>query len=354
MVTTITEVLAAGIVVMAVLTAVVRGRRHRLVRRRLEAEALARPLLLQALDGDPSPSDGSSGSPDGSGPSSGSSRVQLDQRVAPYLDALAVGLAAKLRGGDRAALVSLLESRGTLARARSRTRSASARARLEAVELLGGLGDTSAVVHLVARLSDPDGEVRRSAVRALGRTASPEAVPALLALLDARGVTYGDRANGVPPHYITLALLRIGSSGAGSLESALTSHGPNGRAAAAAVLGWLGETSSVSALTSALDDPAAAVRAAAVEALGRIGLPTAMSRMCELLDQAQPEPVRVAAAAALGRLGDERAAGALGTALDSPHLVTRTVAQALSRLGGAGEAQLADRCDVPEAREVLA
>lgn len=335
LVTLVTEVLAVGIVVMAALTAAVRTRRHRRVRRRLEAERVARPLLLQALDADT--------------PAPPTSRAHIEAQVGPYLDAMAAGLAGKLRGGDRAALVSFLQERGTLVKARTRTRSNDVRRRLEAVELLGGLGDTSAIGDLAARLDDTDGEVRRSAVRALGRTASPEAVPALLALLDA---PHRDRDR-LPPHYITLALLRIGSAGVGQLETALVSHGPGGRAAAAAVLGWLGETSAVPRLTSALVDPDAAVRSAAVEALGRIGLPTVMEQMCHLLREDQPEWVRVAAAQSLGRLGDDRAAGALAELLDSSHLLRRTSAEALMRLGGTGLARLMDRVDVAEVREVV-
>ncbi len=339
LVTLVTEVLAVGIVLIVVLTATVRTRRHRLVRRRTAAEELARPLLMQALAAEP-------GGPAGTAEPS---RVRIEEWVGPYLDAMATGLAAKLRGGDRAALVRFLEGRGTLVRARSRTRSIGLRRRLQAVEMLGGLGDTSAVDDLVARLADTDGEVRRSAVRALGRTGSPEAVPALLALLDADA----DVQDRVPPHYVTLALLRIGTAGVGQLQVALRSHGPNGRAAAASVLGWLGETSAVPGLTRALDDAEVAVRAAAVEALGRIGLPTQMARMCDLLDVDQPEPVRVAAAQALGRLGDDRAAAALAALFTGSHLSRRTAAQALVRLGAPGREQLTGRGDLPEVREVL-
>lgn len=322
--------MALVIVAMIVITAVVRARRHRAEARRAWAEEVARPMLLKVVAGD---EDGPSG-------------AEIDPHVGPYLDIMAAGLAGKLRGGDRAALVGLLEERGTMDRTRERSRSLLVDRRLQAVEMLGGLGSPSTVDDLVRRLDDVDDEVRRSAVRALGRTASPDAVPALLALLD-------DEERPIATHYVTLALLRIGPAGSRRLETALVTQGPVGRAAAAAVLGWLGETGAVDPLRGALDDPEPQVRACAVEALGRIGMPGAVEEMVGLLEAEQPEEVRLAAATALGRLEDPQAVPALAAVLGESHRMSLAAAEALNRLGPSGRASLAERADLAEARELL-
>ncbi len=326
----LTLALTAAVILMVALTTFARAWRRRTERRQRAAELIARPLILAALDGDEP-----------------HSAVQVSTEVGRYLDSMAVGMAGKLRGADRAALVDLLGRRGTVAKARRRTRSQFAGRRLRAVELLGSLGVAEALPDLVARLADPDEEVRRGAVRALGRTAAPDAVPALLALLDAP-------RRPESAHYITLALLRIGPAATERLADAVRTHGPRGREAAAQVLGWLGETSSVGALTTALQDEDERVRAAAVDALGRIGLPTAAPAMRLLLGTEQPELVRVTAAKALGRLGDPDSIGLLHGLLGESHVLARTAAVALSQLGPRGIAVLRQESLVPEADEVLA
>jgi len=333
----LTEVLTGLVVLLVLATTVARAWRRRRERAVARAEAQARPIVLAALDGEA----------EAGGPSS-----RLQARVERQLEFLAAGLAGKLRGADRAALVELLRRRGIVDRARERTRSLLARRRLRAVEQLGALGVAEAVPELVARLEDSDAEVRRAAVRALGRTTSPAAVPALLALLDAPRRTES-------AHYITLALLRIGPGAAEKLIRALDTHGPRGRAAAAKVLGWLGETSAVVALTRALDDDEDDVRAAAVDALGRIGLPTAAPRMRELLAPGGSASVRLAATVALGRLGDPASTEVLSALLDEEpsehrHRLARAAATSLAHLGGRGHQALRDAAYVPEAGEVLA
>ncbi|MFZ0159037.1 MAG: HEAT repeat domain-containing protein [Kineosporiaceae bacterium] len=325
----LTVVLTALVIVLVVLTTLARAWRRSRERRRHEADLIARPLILAALDGD---------LPE--------SPVQVSSQVGRYLDSMAVGMAGKLRGADRSALADLLGRRGTVAAARRRTRSQLSGRRLRAVELLGSLGVAEAVPDLVARLGDPDEEVRRVAVRALGRTAAPEAVPALLALLDAP-------RQAESAHYITLALLRIGPAGTSRLADAVHTHGPRGREAAAQVLGWLGETSAVGALEQALQDDDARVRSAAVEALGRIGLPTAAPAMCLLLGPEQPEAVRITAATALGRLGDPGSSEPLRGLLAESHTLARAAATALSQLGPAGLTMLREESSVPESHEVL-
>ncbi len=331
----LTEILTVLVVLMVLATAGVRGWRRRRERSRLEAEAVARPLILAALDAEVSAGE------------EGEEPPAVSHLVGRYLDSMASAMAGKLRGGDRAVLVDLLRRRGTVDAARRNCRSILTSRRLRAVELLGSLGLADAVPELVARLDDSDDEVRRAAVRALGRTASTDAVPALLALLDAPNRRESE-------HYITLALLRMGPAAVGRLTSALLTHGPRGRCAAAKVLGWLGEPSAVAPLQHSLDDGDPAVRAAAVEALGRIGLPTPAGAMRELLSSAQPVAVRQAAATALGRLGDPRSADVLtGLLVGETHVLARAAAGSLALLGPKGVTALRGWAHVPEAAEVL-
>ena len=321
---------AVLVVVLVLAASAARAWRQRQDRRRREAEKVARPLILAALDGD---------LPDTS--------VELSAEVSHYLDTMASAMAGKLRGADRAALADLLARRGSVLAARARTRSVFAIRRLRAVELLGSLGVADASGDLVSRLDDPDAEVRRAAVRAIGRTASDSAVPALLALLDAP-----DRKEST--HYITLALLRIGPTAAPHLAGAVLTQGPRGREAAAQVLGWLGEPTGVSALERALGDPVTPVRIAAVDALGRIGLPTSAAAMRRLLAPTEPQEVRIAAATALGRLGDPGSVDVLAQLLGEAHVVSRAAANALAQLGPRGLDALSARSGVPEAEEILA
>jgi HEAT repeat protein len=173
-------------------------------------------------------------------------------------------------------------------------------------------------------------------------------VPALLALLD--------RARRpVPEHCVTLALLRLGPAAAGDLAVALTGGRPAERAAAAAVLGWLGDLGCVDALCSALDDDHPVVVLPAIAALGRIGSPAAAERLRFRLAPDQPSGVRVAAAGALGRLGDRESSDLLAGLLTEEHDLARAAASALTQLGIVGRDALQQACDsVPEARELVA
>jgi HEAT repeat protein len=264
------------------------------------------------------------------------------------MDSLAVSLAVKLRGADRAALVAFLDRRGTVTLARAQTRSVLAVRRLRAVELLGALGIARCRPELEIRLRDRNADVRRAAVRALGRTGGPQAAASLLALLDAT-------TRRLPEHGVTLALTRCGPAAVPALTSALRDGGPRARRAAAQVLGWLGATTAVETLCSAMDDPDVAVQVEAVTALGRIGVPSAAIPIRTRLEAGHPTQVRTAAAVALGRLDDATSVPALAAALLDEHDVARSSAAALAQLGATGrQALVAAAALAVEAREVLA
>ena len=327
------ELLAALAMAVAVAAAAVRGVRQRRQLRAATALAVARPLLLAAIMED-APAD--------------VALQGLPRHVTRSMDQLAVGLAAKLRGTDRTALADYLAGRGTVQEARHRTRSRLAVRRLRAVELLGALGIADCRPDLELRLRDRNADVRRAAVRALGRHGGPDAVTALLSLLDVD-------PRQVPEHCVTLALTRCGPAGVPALTAALRDGGPRARRAAAQVAGWLGATAAVDALCAALDADSVAVQVEAVAALGRIGAPNAAIPIRARLGAGHPTELRIAAATALGRLDDAASVPALAASLLDQHEVARSAALALAHLGATGREALAAAASLAaEAREVLA
>jgi len=333
LVASLVELLAAVAMAVAVGAAAVRGVRLRRQQRRSAALAIARPLLMAAIADDNEPD---------------LTQPTLPPRVARCMDSLAVALAVKLRGTDRAALADFLQRRGAVQRARKRTRSLRAVERLRAVELLGALGIAECRPDLELRLRDRNADVRRAGVRALGRSGGPESAAALLALLDAT-------TRQLPVHGVTLALTRCGPAAVPALTSALADGGPRARRAAAQVLGWLGATTAVEPLCTVLDDASLAVQVEAIAALGRIGVPAAASPIRARLETCHPAEVRIAAAVALGRLDDATSVPALAAALHDEHEVARSAAAALAQLGATGrQALTAAAALAVEAREVLA
>jgi hypothetical protein len=327
--------LLAGVVMLLVLGAgAVRARRRRRQARRRRTEAVVRPIILRALDES----------------AGGTTPPRLSRSAGRLLDSMAATMVTRVRGADREALVALLMRRGTIGAALWASRSRRAVKRLRAVELLGAVGVADGVPALIARLGDRNPDVRRAAVRAVGRTGAVEAVPHLLELA-------GRADCGVSQHSVTLALLRLGPAAAPALTTALAAQdgGYRARTAAARVLGWLGHLGAVEALCATLEGQAREVQLAALDALGRIGSPAAAATLAARLEPCHPAEVRVVAARALGRLGDPSASAVLGSLLGQEHDVARAAATALAQLGGPGHGSLAEAAIViPEAREAVA
>lgn len=251
------------------------------------------------------------------------------------LRTLAVGLLPKLRGADRDALVSLLDSRGVLARAQRRTRRPGAVGRARAAELLGTSRASGASAELRRLLADSQSDVRIVAARALGKLGDPAAVAPLLATLEGR--------RPIPAGVVTMALLHIGPPAAAELRAVLgdDAAAPAARRAAAELLGLFGAVEAVPELTDVLASAAAPdIRAAAARSLGRIGLPRAVAPLIDALTGGNLE-LRAAAAQALGEVGGEEAVGALRAALADAHPVAHQAAQGLARQGAAGRRALA-------------
>lgn len=187
---------------------------------------------------------------------------------------------------------------------------------------------TAAWVGIIGELLDQpiaDQAVRSRAVRALGRTAGPAALPRLVGAL---GDEHGEvRAAAVE------ALVAIGSPAVPELVAALSSPGDFTRQSAAEALGLLREASARAALLERLRDPVLDVRAAAVEALSAIGDPAVVPGLVGALGD-ENEDIRARAAIALGAIRDAAAVPGLLAALRDPDGVVRWwAADALGAIG---------------------
>jgi HEAT repeat protein len=203
-----------------------------------------------------------------------------------------------------------------------------ARVRARAVDALGRMGDTRAVIPLRAAFSDRDVWVRRSAVLYV-RNRDPR-------LLDSYTSALKDRDSQVR----LWAARNIGSFDDprvfGVLIAALRSTDVDVRLQAAMSLGSLRDVRAIPALLTSLTDTHEAVRAHSALALGELGETQAIEPLLAALRADPDMSVRFAAAEALGKLGDGRAVDPLIATLGSDNFVQRKVAAtALGRLGDA-------------------
>lgn len=328
------------LVLLGLLTVARRVVRCRAVRhRRALAESLRR-TVLELVAGEPDQAR-----------AAGDVLVQLDSRRWSAVEPDLEGLLLKVRGETHQALVSVLERRGTLARALRRTRSRDPVTRARGAEVLGAAARTNAVVDLVGLLRDRDPDVRQVAARALGRIGSARAAEALLGVVD------GPLA--VPPRIVSTALLRIGVAAHPALVRGLSDPSALRRAVAAEIAGLDGAIDAVPALLARLRaDDALEVRIRSARAVGRIGMPGAVEALLAATADHEPPPLRTVAARALGELGSPKAVPRLAELLeDETHRVAANAAAALVRCGAPGLAVLAQRARDPgcgHAREALA
>lgn len=151
------------------------------------------------------------------------------------------------------------------------------------------------VTGLVASLADPDLEVRKQAVTALGELGDERAVePLLVALEDP------DLAVRAEP-----AVARLGAPAVGPLVRLIHEKGRTTRASGA--LRRIDDKGAVTPLLAALGDADPAVRAGAACALGNIGSPDAVTALCDALAEDTDSLVAVWSADALAKIGDQRA-----------------------------------------------
>lgn len=174
------------------------------------------------------------------------------------------------------------------------------------------------VAGLLEALTDPDLDVRKQAVAALGDLGDERAVEPLLAALEDPALEAGAEA----------ALGRLGAPAVGPLVRLIHEKGRTTRASGA--LRRIDDERAVEPLLAALGDDDPAVRAGAACALGRTGSPEAVEALCDALED--PDPlVAVWSAEALARIGDQRAVAPLVNRLKTH--VSDAAAKALDDLG---------------------
>ncbi len=186
---------------------------------------------------------------------------------------------------------------------------------------------------------DDNHMIRSAAMRALGKTKSPEALPLLmLSLRDKAGFVYD---------FAIAALSAIDDPAVGpAMLERLTDEDPDVRRAAATVLGATRHAEAVPALITALQDEVLAVGHAAAQALGEIGDSAAVPALITAIEDPSADwAMCINAAQALGRLGDGTAVPAMIDVLrrrwdvvqgmNTTPPVRKNVMEALVKLGAA-------------------
>jgi HEAT repeat protein len=166
-----------------------------------------------------------------------------------------------------------------------------------ASQILAGIGDDRVFEPLVEALGSPDWIVRMHAAKALGRMREPEAVPALVPLLQDKVKAVREETAG--------ALAAIGTASIPSLVAALRHDEWLVRLHAVEALGKLRTPEAVEPLLFALfNDRDSAIREDVVRALGDIGDAGAVEFLFQVLDEPGLRPLAVEA---LGKIKDGRA-----------------------------------------------
>lgn len=240
---------------------------------------------------------------------------------------------ALLRGPEADAIVRHLEEAGYIDELAGTLHHGSPRHRAAAAEDLGRSRSPAAVTALSAALTDEREDVRVLAARGLAHIGDEAAVGALATALTA-------------PTRWALAMVAddlvvLGGTAVPALLRIVHGSDPQAAAAAARVLGEIGDeraTEALSDLMRCAGDVDGRARAAA--ALGKIGGAPAMAALCRALRDPAWE-VRAQAAKALGRLADHRSVRPLERAMPDPNWWVRVnCGDALARLGEPGTAAL--------------
>jgi HEAT repeat protein len=226
--------------------------------------------------------------------------------------------------------------------------------RFEAVHALRRLGEPS-VPALIMALADPVPWVRRHAARSLSALGEAGAVALLSvehsrcaeaseAAAWARGLNRPNcsvaqliadhtRENGSSSHATDSTLAQLDRSQVAELRAALSRPEALERAAAARLLGQIGDPDAVDDLEPLLRDGDDRVCRITAEALGLIGNPRAAPGLAAVLEDSS-DIVAVAVIVALGRIGNRGSVAALVRVLRSGHkLLAGHAAQALGVIG---------------------
>ncbi|HZW05145.1 MAG TPA: HEAT repeat domain-containing protein [Anaerolineaceae bacterium] len=203
----------------------------------------------------------------------------------------------------------------------------STRNRPKFVRLLSICAEPCTFEPLIGLLHDPDSEVRKAAIDALGTMRDPRAVGPLMDLLNKETIEVQyeilPALGGLNDFCVTDLLI-----------SRLRSNDELMRRGAVTGLGKLGDTRAVGALMAALKDKDYYVREKSAEALGGLNDVQSVSPLIESLND-EHWPVRQLVVVSLARLGDSRAVEPLIRVLkkDDNEYVRDEAAKALGQLG---------------------
>lgn len=328
-------IVLANIVVVAFIL-VYRIAEAALARRRAPSLKLARQGMLLAATSTEPPVDVSTVSTMKTG---GSSRAMM---------LAAVKFLSSLKGQAHDDLVEYLDHGGYRKLAVRDLHSKDGLTRGVACELLGALAATDSAADLVELVKDNDRDVRKAAVRAVGRLRDADAASALIDSLE------GDRS--VSPIPVAAALLQIGPACEPVLRGSLHAPDPGVRAIACRVIGLLNLTGARSEVIDLLQsDSEVRPRIEAAHALGRLGGTRVQSPLLTCLASATDPNLRAAAAGALAGIADKQGLAALTVALDDPSAsVCRAAGRAIVACGPLGRSALAGVANPRRAAEYAA
>lgn len=197
--------------------------------------------------------------------------------------------------------------------------------RREAVKQLGQSRNPEAVPYLIQALQDKTIAVKRLAIRGLGKLKDTQAIQPLITMLD------DPNCNVHRPAYEEL--IRFGRKAVPDLVQALRHDSERIRCAAAYCLGEIKDPTAVLPLVQSLRDPAGTAAVAAARALQSLKDERTREPLAALLqDEGLSNAVKTNIALALGFLGDARAIPVLDAAYDRQPGGVVWIAAALSHI----------------------
>jgi len=200
-----------------------------------------------------------------------------------------------------------------------------------AVRVLGQSGDPQAIPPLVQCLAEP--ELISDAIEALGKSGDPRATEPLLNFLGHSDISVRRAAVAA-----LLPLARCVS--AEKLRELLTDTSPAVREAAVKIAGYAGVPESIELMLQGMYDPEENVRRAAIETLAWINDPRALHALLKART-AESATLRISAVRALGQIGNPEAKQALRDSLNDPDPWARYFA--VRGLAGDDSAEVVDR-----------
>ncbi len=194
------------------------------------------------------------------------------------------------------------------------------------VKTLRAAKDVQGLITVLTHEWEYESYSRKEAAKALGELGDPEAIEPLISGLEDVDPTIQRTAKE--------ALVKIGSRVTPALIRTLQDKNISARAAAAEILGKLGESRAVGPITKLLwGETNWSVKMAAIVALGLIGDRRSIKPLAKVMDRDPEWSFREAAAEALGNIGDREAVRRLERALNDPHqFVQRAAKDAIDRL----------------------